>query len=94
LQRQNVVADNALQPFHAIIAGHANFATVREVGEPDCSADGSVFRDPIAIVGRHVPPCNLFKGRAEFPMMVVQSGLFHDVAEKLSAISSDPKIHE
>ena len=55
LERENVIADEALQPFHAIVAGDADLAAVREVGESDCLAHRLIFRDPFAIVSGHAP---------------------------------------
>ena len=73
LERENIVADEALQPFHAIVAGDADFATVREVGESDCLAYRLIFRDPFAIVSGHVPPGDLFKDCAEFQVVLVEA---------------------
>src|SRR5262245_60004466 len=77
LERENVVADEALQPFHAIVAGDADLAPVREVGESDCLAHCVIFRDPLAIVSGHLPSGDCFKDCAEFLVVLVESGLFH-----------------
>jgi hypothetical protein len=78
-----------LQPFHAIVAGDADLAPVREVGESDGLAHRVIFRDPLAIVSGHLPSGDLFKDCAEFLMVLVESGLFHSsfMAWKLSAVS-------
>jgi hypothetical protein len=73
LERKDIVADEALQPFHAIIARDAVFATVREVGESDSLAHSLIFRDPLAILSGHFPPGDLFKGRTELRMDIVEA---------------------
>src|SRR5688572_7936422 len=89
LERENVVANEALHPFHAIVAGNANLAAVREVRESDCLAYRVVLRDPLAIVSGHFPPCDVFEDGAEFLVVLVEAGLFHCsfIAWKRSAVS-------
>jgi hypothetical protein len=73
LERENIVADEALQPFYAIVAGDADLTAVREVGESDCLAHRLIFRDPLAIVSGHVPSGDLFKGRTKLRVEIVEA---------------------
>jgi hypothetical protein len=52
---------------------------MREVGESDCLAHRVIFLDPLAIVGRHLPPGDFLEYRAEFLVVLVEARLFHFV---------------
>jgi hypothetical protein len=71
LEWENIVADEALKPFHTIVAGDADLAPMRKVGESDCLAYCLIFLEPLSIVSGHVPSGNLFEGRTKLRVVVV-----------------------
>src|SRR6185369_11299499 len=71
LQGKKVITDDALEPFHTILAGHAKFATMREVGDPDGSADSPILADHIAIMSRHLPVEDLLERSLQCRMLVM-----------------------
>src|SRR5687768_15640286 len=77
-QWQNIIADDALQPLHTIVAGHAKFAAMRKVGEADGIADCPVFIEGIAIASGHQPAGDIFEGGSQFGVMVMETRVFHD----------------
>jgi hypothetical protein len=71
VQGKDIVADDALEPLHPIVAGDAHFAPVREVGESDGFADGPIFAEHVSIVSRHLTIGNLLEGGLQFGVVVV-----------------------
>jgi hypothetical protein len=77
LEGKDVVADDALQPLHAILARDPELAAMGEIGYPHGLADGTMFRRDIAIVGWYFPSRDLLKRRSELGMLHVNAGGFH-----------------
>ena len=73
LERENVVADESLQPFHAVVAGDADLAPVREIGEPNGLTHCLIFLDPFTIVSGHVPSGDLFERGVKLCMEIVDA---------------------
>jgi hypothetical protein len=79
-------------PLDAIVAGHPDFSAVRQVGQPDGTADGGIFRGGIAVMGRHRPSCGVLENGAQLLMLILESGLFHWIlalCSQPSAFSSE-----
>jgi hypothetical protein len=72
LERKNVIADDTLKPFHAIVARDTDLAAMRQIGESDCLANGTIFCFPVAIVGRDLPSGAVFEGGAELRVVLVK----------------------
>src|SRR6185503_3566727 len=77
LERENIVADETLQPFDTILADDPDLAAVREVRESDGLAHRLIFRLPLSIVSRHLPPGDFFKDCPEFQVLFVKKGVLH-----------------
>src|SRR6185503_13294137 len=77
LERENIVTDDTLQPFDTILADDPDLAAVREVGKSDCLAYCLIFRHPLSIVSRHVPPGDFFKDRPELQVLFVEGRVLH-----------------
>ena len=73
LEREKVVADDALEPLDAIVAGHAKSTAVRQVGHSDGPPHGGVFCCCIAIVSRHRPSGGFFERGAELLVVSLES---------------------
>ncbi len=55
LKGEEIVADDALEPLHTIVAGHAKFAPMGEVGDADLLPDSAIFSEHVPVVQRDLP---------------------------------------
>ena len=75
LEGKDVVADDALQPLHAILARDPELTAMGEIGDPHCLTDGTMFGRDIAIVGRYFPAGDILKRRSELGMLSHEVGI-------------------
>jgi hypothetical protein len=69
LEGKDVVANDVLQPFHAIFAGHPDFASMREIGNADGLSDSTMLSGHIAVVSWHLPAGDCFERCPELGML-------------------------
>src|SRR6185312_3049948 len=100
LEGKDVVADDALQPLHAILACDTKLAAMREIGYPHGLADGPMFGCNIAVVSRYFPAGDILKRRSKSGMLPMKPGSFHRfliwhcAERRLLRPSSDDFFHE
>ncbi len=73
LQGEDVVADDALQPLHAILTRDPELAAMGEVSYSHGFADGTMFNRDIPIMRWHLPTGDLLKRRAKLGMLLVKA---------------------
>ena len=76
-EREDVVADDALQPFDPVLARNPDLAPMREVHDAGTISDSVMLGNGVAIVIRDIPSGPFDNGCAKLEMSLVKFGTLH-----------------